>query len=330
MITERIEVNGYEHVVHFTDTDFSAYIAIHSTVLGPAMGGCRVKPYADDAEALQDALLLSKGMSYKNSLAGLSFGGGKCVVNAGEATPELMRLVGQAIEHFEGQYISAEDVGTTVADMAYAAEKTTHIASLGAAGDPSPWTALGVGSCIERSLVMVMPAKSMPTIWIQGLGKVGWDLAERMYQSGYSLFVSDLIEDRVFKAVSIFGATPYQDFLRDQVDVYAPCAMGQIVTASNISEFTMPIICGSANNQLEHDGLGDRLKTNGVLYCPDFLVNAGGVIAAAAEITGFEEYALRELIGERGDLLQAVYDLSDYIDATPLRVALSIAESRWK
>lgn len=330
MITENVEyvtVKGYEDIFHFTGTDFSAYIALHSTKLGPALGGCRLKRYASDDAALEDALLLSRGMSYKNSLAGLNFGGGKCVVNADAATPEIMRLVGKAVESLKGMYITAEDVGTTVADMKFAAEETKHIASLGAVGDPSPWTALGLLQCILTAADYV--GMSAPNVWVQGLGKVGMELTELLSVNGYKVYVSDLNWDRVNDAVSEFDARPYTDSLADNIDIYAPCAMGQVVTSLNVGTMKFPVICGSANNQLEHDFLADVLKQSHVLYCPDFLVNAGGVIAAGSEITGYEEHEVNDRIYGISGVLDHLLYLSEHLNATPLRLALGLAEARW-
>jgi leucine dehydrogenase len=333
MITERIPVDGYNTVIHFTDTNFSAFIALHDLQLGVALGGCRIKPYANDQEALEDALRLSKGMSYKNSLAGLKFGGGKCVVNAEHATPELMHKIGEAVEYMDGQYVTAEDVGTSVEDIRVLSEKTSFVASLGHAGDPSPWTAIGVFEAIEAARAyMGWEDSYSPSVWLQGLGKVGWDLAERLHHDGYQLYVSDLNQDRVDEAVAAFGAWIYDENDPDmcnEIDIYAPCAMGNVIRWDNIQDIDFPVICGSANNQLESDELADELYRSHVVYCPDYLVNAGGVIALAAEQTVFSMDNVLVKVKQRGDLLTLVLETAELLNMPPLRVANALAEFRW-
>jgi leucine dehydrogenase len=213
-----IAAKGHERVVVFRDdSGFFCCIAVHCTKLGPALGGCRIFPYQSEHAALVDALRLSQGMTYKASLAGLNLGGGKCTVLADHPTPELMHKIGEAIEYLGGLYVSAEDVGTTVADMRLAAAKTSHIASLGASGDPSPWTALGVMSCITAALDYT--GRSLFSVWIEGLGKVGWDLACRLHAVGAELYVSDLRPELMVKAVEKFAARP---FTEDAVDKHHP------------------------------------------------------------------------------------------------------------
>ena len=242
---QEIPADGYERVVVFRDDyEFYCCIAVHSTKLGPALGGCRIFPYQSEHAALIDALRLSQGMTYKASLAGLNLGGGKCTVLADHPTPELMHKIGEAIEYLDGLYVSAEDVGTTVADMRLAAEKTSHIASLAASGDPSPWTALGVMSCITAALEYT--GHSLSSVWIEGLGKVGWNLAHRLRAVGAELYVSDLRPELMLKAVEEFSAKPFTEDVVDNITVYAPCAMGQVVSARNVHSIRFPIICGSA------------------------------------------------------------------------------------
>src|SRR5437660_7726610 len=205
-----IAADGYERVVVFRDDyEFCCCIALHSTKLGPALGGCRIFPYYSEHAALIDALRLSQGMTYKISLAGLNLGGGKCTVLADNPTPELMHKIGEAIEYLGGLYISAEDVGTTVADMRIAAEKTSNIASLGASGEPSPWTALGVYSCITAALDYT--SMGLSSVLIEGLGKVGWDLARRLHAAGAELYVSDLRPELIVKAVKEFSAKEFTE-----------------------------------------------------------------------------------------------------------------------
>jgi leucine dehydrogenase len=325
---EDIAVNDYERVVVFRDDHgFFCCIAVHSTKLGPALGGCRIFPYQSEDAALIDALRLSKGMTYKASLAGLNFGGGKCTVLADHATPELMHKIGEAIEYLGGLYVSAEDVGTTVADIRIAAEKTSHIASLGVGGDPSPWTALGVMSCITAALDYT--GRRLSSVWIEGLGKVGWDLARRLHAAGAELYVSDLRPELMVKAVNEFAAKEFTEDVVEKITLYAPCAMGQVVSARNLRSIRFPIICGSANNQLIQDNCAEILQQNGVLYVPDYLANSGGVINVAAEIGQiYDQQDVETRVGLLSEKLSEVLKIAESQSITPLAAANMLAEAR--
>ena len=336
MFTERLDVTGYEEVYHFTETDFSAFIAIHNTQLGPALGGCRMKPYESDNQALQDVLLLAKGMTLKNSLAGLNYGGGKMVVNAPDPTRDRMHLVGEAVETLQGRYLTADDVGTTIDDLKIAAQRTRYVATLGRdalPGDPSPWTARGVFHCILAAVAYrnMQNDHTGLKIWVQGLGKVGWGLIECLANSGrafFDLYVSDLLPDRVAAACTKFGAIEYTPDMAAQIQIYAPCAMGQVIRVDNIDDIKFPVICGCANNQLETDELAQMLHNGGILYCPDFLVNAGGVISAASEITGYDEQAVRQNVIDRGVCLTNAFKMAEHENTTPLEMAKLLAQLR--
>jgi leucine dehydrogenase len=325
---QEIPAYGYERVVVFRDDhEFYCCIAVHSTKLGPALGGCRIFPYQSEHAALIDALRLSQGMTYKASLAGLNLGGGKCTVLADHPTPELMHKIGEAIEYLDGLYVSAEDVGTTVADMRIAAEKTSHIASLAASGDPSPWTALGVMSCITAALDYT--GHSLSSVWIEGLGKVGWDLAHRLHAVGAELYVSDLRPELVVKAVEEFSAKRFTEDVVDNIILYAPCAMGQVVSARNVHSIRFPIICGSANNQLIQDDYAEILQQNGVLYAPDYLANSGGVINVAAEIgQTYDRQNVKTRVGLLSEKLRHVLEIAECRSSTPLAAANMLAEAR--
>jgi leucine dehydrogenase len=328
MLREQVEVEGYEKVYRYIDEDFHAFIAIHSTQLGPALGGCRIRSYQNDDAALTDVLRLSKGMTLKNSAAGLWYGGGKCVVNAPAASRDIMLKVGEIVEELNGTYITGEDVGTTVPDIKIAAEKTSHVLSLGEAGDPSPWTALGVFECIKAVRKLRYVNSTQLHVWVQGLGKVGWDLAHRLYGHGYKLYVSDIVMDREDAAHRDLGAIVYNSSMADEIDIYAPCALGGVIDASNVNDISFPIICGSANNQLADDSLADILDRRGVLYCPDFIVNAGGVIAAAAELTGYDFKEVLDDVTGRGEVLMNVIKIGEMMGLTPLRGAETFAYLR--
>jgi len=325
---EDISVNGYERVIVFRDDhEFFCCIAVHNTSLGPALGGCRIFPYQSEHAALIDALRLSRGMTYKASLAGLDFGGGKCTVLADHPAPELMHQIGEAIEHLGGLYVSAEDVGTTVADMQIAAERTSHIASLGASGDPSPWTALGVYSCITAALDYT--SMGLSSVLIEGLGKVGWDLARRLHAAGAELYVSDLRPELIVKAVKEFSAKEFTEDVLDKITLYAPCAMGQVVSARNVHSVRFPIICGSANNQLIQDNYASILQHNGVLYVPDYLANSGGVINAAAEIAQtYDRQSVTTKVESLSEKLLDILEIAESRCLTPLAAANMLAEAR--
>lgn len=332
MFTSRLDVEGYEAVYQYIDDGFHAFIPIHSTKLGPALGGCRVHEYPTDQDALTDALRLSKGMTYKNSMAGLNFGGAKCVVNAPRATRDIMLKVGEIVESLRGIYITGEDVGTTVDDIKIAAENTSHVLSLGAAGDPSPWTSLGVFECIKAVRAREYISTTALHVWVQGLGKVGWELARLLHESGYSIYVSDLHMDLVEDACSFLKARIFRPGVDDDdIDIYAPCAMGAVVNSKNVDTIPFPIICGSANNQLERDDLAEVLHRRDILYCPDYIVNAGGVIAAAAEITGFDADKVRHDVCARGEALSDAIRVGlNEGDKSPLYGANVLAELRLK
>jgi leucine dehydrogenase len=325
---QEIPAEGHERVVVFRDDDeFYCCIAVHSIKLGPALGGCRIFPYQSEHAALIDALRLSQGMTYKASLAGLNLGGGKCTVLADHPTPELMHKIGEAIEYLDGLYVSAEDVGTTVADMRLAAEKTSHIASLAASGDPSPWTALGVMSCITTALDHT--GQRLSSVWIEGLGKVGWDLAHRLHGAGAELYVSDLRSELVVKAVEEFSAKRFTEDVVNDITLYAPCAMGQVVSARNVHSIRFPIICGSANNQLIQDDYAEILQQNGVLYAPDYLANSGGVINVAAEIGQiYDRQNVEAKVGLLSEKLKHVLEIAESQSITPLAAANILAEAR--
>ena len=323
---ERLACDGYEQVVHFSDDTFHCFIALHNTKLGPAIGGCRLKPYDAMGDALDDVLRLSKGMTYKSSLAGLNFGGGKCVVVAEQPTRDILLKVGEAVNYFDGAYITAEDVGTTLSDTAVIGEITPYVAHL----DGSAMTARGVLACMLAATKHVGQWDGIDgvPIWIQGLGKVGMDLAKRLHDHT-NLYVSDLHAARLDEAIAQ-GAHALTATDQKFIAIYSPCAMGQVVNASNVADLTYTIICGSANNQLADESYAELLRQRSVLYCPDFLTNAGGVINAAFEMCQPYDEALCEAATDLlGTLLTEVLERAEREGTTPLAVAKGIAESRF-
>jgi len=286
------DYDGHEHIAfgHDPETGLRAIIAIHNSNLGPGVGGCRMWPYADDTAALRDALRLSRGMTYKSALAGLPFGGGKSVI-IGDAktgkTPALMRAMGRFVDSLGGRYVAAEDIGMTVADMDEMATVTDHVTGTSAtSGNPSPYTAYGVLRGIEAAIEHKLPHNdglAGVQVAIQGLGAVGFDLARRLHEKGARLHVADINADAVQRAVDIFGATPVdaRDIHATQAEVFAPCALGAVINDATIDELGAQIVAGSANNQLAEDRHGAALASRGILYAPDYVINAGGIIEIA-------------------------------------------------
>ncbi|MEM6638599.1 MAG: Glu/Leu/Phe/Val dehydrogenase dimerization domain-containing protein [Pseudomonadota bacterium] len=286
------------HEAHDIATGLRTIIAIHSTVLGPAAGGCRRWHYADSADALTDVLRLSRGMTYKNAIAGLPFGGGKAVILADPgqgATPALFRAFGRVVNDLNGRYITAEDVGMTMGDMEHVALETDYVTGRAqsgnaAGGDPSPWTALGVFLGIESAVRARLGRDSVSGLHVavQGVGNVGYHLCARLHAAGASLSVADVNPTNLARAVGEFGATavdPDQILFMD-ADVVAPCALGNLFHKGNITDIRATVIAGGANNQLATEADGDALRARGILYAPDYVINGGGIICVHHEHQG--------------------------------------------
>lgn len=284
------DFDHHEQVVfaHDAASGLKAIIAIHDTTLGPAMGGCRIWPYADEAAALTDALRLSRGMTYKSALAGLPVGGGKAVV-IGDArhikTPALLTALGRAIDRLGGRYITAEDVGTSPADMAQVAQVTRFVTGIsrdGSGGDPSPYTARGVYHGIRAAVRHRLGSDSLAGIHVavQGLGHVGSALCQMLASAGAQLSITDIDADRCYRLAHRLGATPVAPdaILDTEADVFAPCALGAVITADTLPRLRVAIVAGAANNQLATDDLADALQARNILYAPDYAINAGGII----------------------------------------------------
>ncbi len=316
-----------------------AIIAIHSTHLGPAVGGCRVWPYRSNAEALTDALRLSRGMSYKNALPHLPFGGGKAVIvlPVGEIDRQaVFGAFGRAVESLNGRYVTAEDVGTCVRDMQVVAEHTTHVGGLPAldgkaGGDPSPWTALGVFESIAAALRFSSGrGLSGARIAVQGAGAVGSDLCGRLVRAGARVTLADTNIGRaqsVAETHGVYLADP-ADIHRIEADVFAPCALGAGLNRDTIAELGAGIVCGAANNQLADPSMGVALKDRGVLYCPDYVVNSGGIIAVYGESVGQATAELTERMREIPDRLIDILTRARRDDVPPHLVADRIAAAR--
>jgi leucine dehydrogenase len=314
------EFDGHERVVFGYDeaTGLRAIIAIHSTALGPAAGGCRMWPYASTSEAVTDVLRLSRGMSYKNAMAGLPFGGGKAVIigdSRKAKSNELFQAYGRFVGSLAGRYITAEDVGTTTADMEQVARVTNFVSGLGrkpgeAGGDPAPKTALGVFLGLKAAAKFRLGRSDLEglRVAVQGVGGVGYHLCRLLAAEGVKLRVADIRQAATQRVSDEFHAVtvPVESVLFEEVDVLAPCALGAVLNAQSIPVIRARVIAGAANNQLAEDKDGTALQVAGVLYAPDYVVNAGGIISVAREYNGgaTEAQVTSEIHGIAGRLTE--------------------------
>jgi leucine dehydrogenase len=308
--------SGHERVQFFADeaVGLAGVIAIHSTALGPAMGGCRAATYVSDAAALTDALRLSEGMSYKNAMADLPAGGGKAVLyrlpQGPQARAAAFAAFGSAIDTLGGAYVTAEDVGTSVADMQAVAGTTAYVAGLPttggqAGGDPSPWTALGI---FEAMRVAAGRSLQGARIAVQGLGSVGYRLCERLHAAGARLVVADVNPERALRARDAFEAEVegVDRIHRVSADVFSPNALGAVLNVDSVAELEAPVVCGGANNQLATPADGVRLAARGVVYAPDYVVNAGGIINVVAEFLGEPQDRVEARVRAIADRLERI------------------------
>ncbi|WP_444994004.1 Leu/Phe/Val dehydrogenase [Aliikangiella sp. IMCC44359] len=290
--------DDHEQVVFCRDKDsgLSAIICVHSTALGPAVGGCRMWEYNSDEGALIDALRLSRGMSYKNAMAGLNMGGGKSVIIGNPKTMKsdaLFEAFGSFLNKLNGSYYSAEDVGINTGDMAIVHRKTDYVLGLeGRSGDPSPLTAFGVYQGMKAAVKHKLGRDSLEgvKVAVQGLGHVGYYLCEHLRSEGAELFVTDIHKESIDRVVDNLGATAVDkdEIYAQNVDVYAPCALGATINDATIPQLQCSIVAGAANNQLAEDRHGEVLKQKGILYSPDYVINAGGIINISFEQNGGE------------------------------------------
>ena len=294
------EFDQHESVHQFQDaaTGLRCIIAIHSTVLGPAAGGCRRWTYQNDADAITDALRLSKGMTYKNAVAGLKFGGGKSVILANDDSPKsdaLFRAFGRAVDALGGRYVTAEDVGISVEDMRRVNQSTPYVSGLsqdgtGAGGDPSPWTALGVYLGLETAVRERLGRDSLAglKVAVQGVGNVGFHLCRLLHQADAQLIIADVNPINLQRVSNSMPATVLSpdEILFSDVDALSPCALGAVLTQDTIPKLRTKVIAGAANNQLATHADGTLLTQHDILYAPDYVINAGGIISVAYEYQG--------------------------------------------
>lgn len=333
-------VPGYERVVCGTDenTGYRGIVVIHSTALGPAVGGTRYWSYQTEEEAVTDALRLARGMTYKNALAGLPCGGGKSIVVRDDASDRerLFRAHGRLVNSFEGKYITAEDVGTSPSDMEYILKETSHVAGLqGRSGDPSPHTARGVFRAMQAAARQKWGSDDLGgrTVAIQGCGHVGYFLAGELARAGAKLLVADVDPVKVRRIVDEHGAT---EVLTEQIysaaaDVFAPCALGGVLNDQTIPQLKVSLVVGGANNQLLESRHGDLLQQRGILYAPDYAVNAGGVInGCCREMLGWDVAKTLAKTDAIYDTLLTIFEMADRERIPTYQAADRLAEERWK
>jgi leucine dehydrogenase len=324
-VFSNIAFDDHERVLFCRDekTGLSAIIAVHSTVLGPSAGGTRQWAYASDEDALYDVLRLSRGMSYKNAMAGLKFGGGKAVIIKSEnfnASDELYARFGEFVESLNGDYITAEDVGMSPQIMQAIATRTQYVTGLPvegdkAGGDPSPKTALGIFGGIEAAVRFKLDRATLQgtSVAVQGVGNVGYHLCAILHEAGATLMVADIDQAKVQRVCDEFGASAValDEILFCDVDVLAPCALGAILTADTIPRLQAAIVAGAANNQLQTPEDGQRLENAGILYAPDYVINGGGIINVACEYSGdMDDAGVLKLVAKIGPRLTEIFEAS--------------------
>lgn len=353
MHTERLnttrftDFDDHEIVVRCLDdsTGLDAIIAIHNRNLGPALGGCRMRKYENTDAAITDALRLSRGMTYKSALAGLPLGGGKAVINASasEKTPALLAAMGRFVDGLRGAYIVAEDSGTCVADIVTMSQETRFVAGTRdkqltdgtvVDGDPSRSTAYGVYRGIGAAAEFRLGTSDLGGVHValQGAGQVGFYLGQLLHRAGATLTVADIDPARTQRIVNHFGAhvVSVDEIHRTACDVFAPCALGGVLTAGRVPEMTAPIIAGAANNQLADPAVGELIHARGLLYAPDYVINAGGIIDIHYERTGYDHQRVMQHVDTIGETLSDIFAAS-HADSTPThKIADQMARKRFQ
>lgn len=326
-----------QRIFRFEDPDasLSGIIVVDSLALGPATGGCRFWHYDDGAAMLSDARRLARGMSYKNAMAGLPLGGGKSVIRRPDGAFDrtaLFQAFGRVLQEIGGDYLAAEDVGTTPGDMEVVRAQTPFVFGLPAhgaraGGDPSPWTALGVFLCIAHVCTRRGLPLSDSRVAVQGLGHVGADLCRRLHAAGATLIVSDVQAEAVdrLRAELPVQVMPPDQIHAAEVDIFAPCALGGVLNRETIADLRARFVVGAANNQLSTPEDAARLHARGILYVPDFVANAGGIINVAAEYLGHDADTVRNAVARIPDRLAHVLDRAEATARPPAEVADAMA-----
>jgi len=338
VLFELMSEMGHEQVVFSQDAScgYRGIIAIHSTVLGPAVGGTRFWKYASEEEALVDALRLSRGMTYKCAVAGLPWGGGKSIIiddGTVKDREKLFRAHGRFIDTLGGRYITAEDVGTSPADMEIIALETSHVGGrIGKGGDPSPLTALGVFRSMQASAQYRWGSDELRNkrVAIQGCGNVGFNLARLLHDAGAQLILSDVDQKKVNRAVENLGAksASTEGIFSVEADIFSPCALGGIINDKTIPLLKAEIVCGAANNQLLEPRHGDALEERGILYAPDYVANSGGVLSGGAELFGWTIERVRAEVSAIYDTLLLVFAIAKAEGIPTYKAADRLAERR--
>ncbi|MEH6582400.1 MAG: Glu/Leu/Phe/Val dehydrogenase [Halioglobus sp.] len=341
------EFDQHENVVfgHDAASGLQAIIAIHNTNLGPAMGGCRIYPYASSEDALEDVLRLSRGMTYKSALAGLPLGGGKSVIICDPAkgkSDAMLRAMGRLVDSLSGRYIAAQDSGTSVENLKVIGTETTHLSGITERlddrgqvrnGDPSPSTAHGVFKGIEIAVKHRQGRSDLKgvKVAIQGVGNVGYTLAQKLHAAGARLWVTDVNAGNVARAVSELGAQAVagEEIFGLDVDVFAPCAMGGIINDETVAQLRAEVVAGAANNQLALPRHGLALHERGILYAPDYVINAGGIVDAYYLRSGKSYEALTRHVESIGDTLADIFQRASDSNETTGTVADRMAEERF-
>lgn len=341
-ITQRMSASGHEQVVFCQDesTGLRSIIAIHNTTLGPAVGGTRMWMYTSESDALTDVLRLSRGMTYKSALAGLNIGGGKAVIMGDARTQKneaLMRRFGKFVDGLGGRYITAEDVGISTRDMEYVKMETNHVVGLpeylGGGGDPSPVTAYGVYVAMKAAVKELTGSDSLngKKVMVQGIGHVGEYLVGHLVKEGAEVKVADIYEDRCKRISDEYKVevVNVNDVYTQDVDIYAPCALGATVNDETIEQSRCAIICGAANNQLKDESIhGRAVLEKGILYAPDFVVNSGGIINCYWEIIGYNRQAAMAQAEKIFSTTQHIFSKSKDENIPTYLAANKIAEAR--
>jgi len=312
---------GHEEIVMCSDPSvgYKGILAVHSTKLGPALGGTRFWQYSTDEEGITDALRLSRGMTYKNAVAGLHLGGGKSIIigdNKTKNREKIFRAHGRFVETLGGRYITAEDVGTNTKDMSYVQMETKHVAGLaGKSGDPSPVTAHGVFRAVQASANRMWGSDGLEgkTVAVQGCGSVGSYLAGELHEAGAKLIVSDIDAAKTARVEKATGAKVVQGdaIFSADADIFSPCALGGIINDKTIPKLKARIVAGGANNQLLEERHGDELQRRGILYAPDYVANAGGVINVYGEVVGWDAQRALDKADDIYDTILKVFDIAE-------------------
>jgi leucine dehydrogenase len=334
-----INTPGFDRVVDVSHppSGLRAIVSMHNGKLGPRVGGLRVLPYATFEQALTDVNRLAQGMSYKSALAGIGFGGGKSVIISKSVTPEMLRIYAAVLNELKGDYVCAEDVGSTPKDITFIGQFTPYATGLSHAkssGNPSPFTAQGVFRAIQAACETLYgtPSVEGKTVAIQGLGSVGADLAGILFWHKAKLIVSDIDSEKTAAVVAKYKATPCspETIHRQECDIFSPCALGAILNPTTIPELRCKIVAGCANNQLLSDIDGLELHERGILYAPDFAGNAGGIINISSELnqTGYNPLAARDAVLRIYDTMKTIFTLAEKTGSTTHEAAVDLAQQR--